>query len=322
MIKYSFIIPVYNVQKYLNQCVESVLSQTYQNFEIILVDDGSTDGSGKMCDDFSHTVKCISVIHQKNSGASVARNNGINHAKGQYIIFLDSDDYWRLNDGLEKIDLLMKNDTDIVYFASQTYYEKTNTFIDDRYDYPDEMNHLSPMETIEYMVTHDRLNLHTAKRVYRKDFLVKNNLFFKPNTRTEDVEVGFRIINCLPRYQFLNEKLYVYRCREGSVTQTIGYYHLKEFADIISEYADFTYTNARVKELMLSYTAYQYAIFMARISSSKGNESKQLRKTMKKYTYLFQYRDYPRTKTIGRFYNVFGYKLTETALRLYLNRSN
>lgn len=318
MVKYSFIIPVYNVKKYLEQCVESILSQTYHDYEIILVDDGSTDGSEMMCDKYAQTYECVTSVHQTNSGASVARNNGINRAKGEYILFLDSDDYWYLSDGLEKIDALTNNRPDIVCFGAKSYNEFTNKWSNDRYDYPEEMNHLSPIETLEYMVKNDRLNFHTAKRAYRKQFLLDNNLYFKPNIRTEDVEVGYRIVNCLPTYQFLNEKLYVYRQREGSVTRTIGYNHLREFAEIICTYAEFRYVNKRVKELMLSYTAYQYAIFLARISDRKDKESKELCKSMRKYTYLFRYRDYPRTKKIAQFYSIFGYRLTKTALRNYL----
>ena len=89
----SVIIPVYNVEKYLRQCVDSVLAQTYQNLEIILVDDGSTDQSGQICDEYAGEDKRIKVIHQKNSGVSCARNVGLNVSKGEYIAFVDPDDY-------------------------------------------------------------------------------------------------------------------------------------------------------------------------------------------------------------------------------------
>ena len=89
----SFIIPVYNVEKYLAQCIESVLVQSHDNIEIILVDDGSTDKSGEICDNFSKTDNRVRVIHQENRGASAARNAGLGIAKGNYIAFIDSDDY-------------------------------------------------------------------------------------------------------------------------------------------------------------------------------------------------------------------------------------
>ncbi|XME03223.1 glycosyltransferase family 2 protein [Lachnospiraceae bacterium C1.1] len=90
--KVSVIIPVYNVEKYIQRCIESVLSQTYSNLEIIIVDDGSVDSSGKICDDYALKDNRISVIHQENQGQSVARNNAIKNATGDYYLFMDSDD--------------------------------------------------------------------------------------------------------------------------------------------------------------------------------------------------------------------------------------
>lgn len=89
----SVIIPVYNVKEYLKSCVKGIEAQTYKSFEIILVDDGSSDGSEKLCDELGKAYSNITVVHQKNSGASAARNNGIAHAEGRYIVFCDSDDF-------------------------------------------------------------------------------------------------------------------------------------------------------------------------------------------------------------------------------------
>ena len=89
----SVIVPVYNVESYLNRCVDSILRQTYKELEIILVDDGSTDNSGKICDEYKSVDNRVKVIHQSNRGQSVARNNGINMACGKWICFVDSDDF-------------------------------------------------------------------------------------------------------------------------------------------------------------------------------------------------------------------------------------
>lgn len=99
---FSIIIPVYNVGKFLEQCIESVLVQKEENYEIILIDDGSTDFSGEICDKYAERDGRIRTFHQKNSGLGVARNTGISYAKGTWILFLDSDDYWIPNT-LEKI---------------------------------------------------------------------------------------------------------------------------------------------------------------------------------------------------------------------------
>src|SRR5688572_9651460 len=94
MNKISIIMPVYNVEKYLHTAVDSVLQQTYKNFELIVVDDGSTDKSGDISESYAKSDKRVSVVHKDNGGLSDARNAGLPHARGDYIIFIDSDDYW------------------------------------------------------------------------------------------------------------------------------------------------------------------------------------------------------------------------------------
>lgn len=101
-IKFSIIIPVYNAEKYLYECIESVLSQTYKNFELLLINDGSTDNSGNICDYYSKLDSRVKVIHQENQGRVLARREGIENAIGDYLLFLDSDDYWDV-DLLESI---------------------------------------------------------------------------------------------------------------------------------------------------------------------------------------------------------------------------
>ena len=93
----SIIINVYNGEKYIKKCLDSVVNQTYKNIEIILVDDGSTDGSGELCEKIKNNDTRIKVYHKKNGGLGSARNYGFNQAKGEYILFLDSDDYIELN---------------------------------------------------------------------------------------------------------------------------------------------------------------------------------------------------------------------------------
>ena len=99
----SVLVPIYRIDRYLGICVESLLNQTYKNLEIILVDDGSTDGSGEMCDQIATRDPRTLVIHQKNQGLSGARNTGIRHATGEYVIFIDSDDEWLLDNGLDSL---------------------------------------------------------------------------------------------------------------------------------------------------------------------------------------------------------------------------
>ena len=113
----SVIIPVYNVEKFLPQCIESVLNQTYTNLEIILVNDGSTDSSGELCDKIALTDKRVNVIHKENGGLSSARNCGLQIVTGDYICFLDSDDWMEVNTLYESVKIAIQYNSDIVFWS-------------------------------------------------------------------------------------------------------------------------------------------------------------------------------------------------------------
>ena len=320
MPKYSFVIPVYQVEEYLDECVASILKQTYQDYEIILVDDGSKDKSGEMCDAYASEHENIRVIHQKNAGAAAARNNGLENTTGDYVIFLDSDDYWSDADGLRKIDGIINEAVDVVAFASVNLNDETSTIQNDRYNYPPELNHMNPRECLRYMVEHDLLNMSAAKKVIRKEFMLKNGLQFKPGIRSEDVEWGIRLSIHLPRYRYLNEKLYVYRHRKGSVTKTVGEKHLEDYLWIVRKYADFDYQDQEIRNWLLSYVAYQYALLLAFITWVKPDKAREMLSELKQYTYLFQYTGYPRVKKISAAYRFVGFHGTRYLLALYLKR--
>ena len=123
----SVIIPVYNVEKYLKDCINSILNQTYSNWEMILVDDGSVDNSGDICDKFSKNDSRIHVIHQTNKGVSFARNKGIEKANGEYLIFIDSDDWIENNMFEEMITAINNTKADACY--CDRYYKDVNKMI-------------------------------------------------------------------------------------------------------------------------------------------------------------------------------------------------
>lgn len=120
--KVSIIVPIYNVQKYIYKCIDSILSQTYKNLEIILVDDGSPDNCGKICDEYASKDNRIIVVHTKNGGLSAARNVGLNKSTGNFIIFVDSDDYLE-NSAIEDcLNYIKTNNCDILIFNWYNVY--------------------------------------------------------------------------------------------------------------------------------------------------------------------------------------------------------
>ena len=127
----SVIVPIYNVEKYLERCLDSIIKQTYKNLDIILVDDGSIDNSTKICDEYVKKDSRIKVIHKENGGLSDARNVGIDNSDGKYICFIDSDDYIEL-DMIENLyDGIVKNNANICCCGKLLEYEKNKLPIND-----------------------------------------------------------------------------------------------------------------------------------------------------------------------------------------------
>ena len=129
----SVIIPVYNVENYLRECIESVLNQTFRDFEVILVDDGSTDSSGDICDEYVEKDERVTVIHQKNGGLSVARNTGLSEANGKYVYFLDSDDYISENALATLLNIAENDSSDIVFFDAVSFTDTDDFTVHQNY---------------------------------------------------------------------------------------------------------------------------------------------------------------------------------------------
>ena len=120
--KVSIVIPVYNVEAYLKECVDSAIKQTYKNLEIILVDDGATDSCPEICDVYAQSDKRIKVIHRENGGLSAARNTGMDASTGEYIYFLDSDDYIELKAIEKLVNTIETEKADFVFFDGYVFY--------------------------------------------------------------------------------------------------------------------------------------------------------------------------------------------------------
>lgn len=216
--KISVIIPVYNVKEYLNQCVESVCAQSYESLEIILVNDGSTDGSDKMCDELAGTDERITVVHQENGGLSAARNTGLLKATGEYITFLDSDDYIHPKTYESMMEQLQKYDADVAASGFQVVYDSEENTLTGT----DEALCVTGREAVlklyrskeEYLVTVVAWN-----KLYRKSALPKDFSFPKGRIH-EDEYTSYRLLYPLSKVVYLNQNYYYYRQRKDSIMHT------------------------------------------------------------------------------------------------------
>lgn len=175
MKKISIIIPVYNVEHYLSRCIDSVLNQSYTDFEILLINDGSTDNSGNICDEYSHKDCRIQVFHQENGGVSAARNKGIMNANGYWISFIDADD-WIEKDSLGKI-LNNGEINDIDFTIAKMYIHKTNDTLKGQYNVK---NYSSKQifNGIELTIKENYSRGSVCGVIYKRSFLIDNNIYF------------------------------------------------------------------------------------------------------------------------------------------------
>lgn len=213
----SVIVPVYNVEKYIKRCVESIAMQTYQNIEIILVDDGSTDTSGKICDELSEKYPAVKVIHQENGGLSDARNAGLKAATGEYVLFVDSDDYI-IYDAVEKlVHKATRENLDVLRADCIIECDERTTFRNDERKVL-EGEVLTGLELFKKAYINNLYNAVAWKGLYRRQFLINNNLWFKKGIYHEDEQWTPRVILKAKRVNYMHFPFYRYMMNDSSIT--------------------------------------------------------------------------------------------------------
>ena len=235
----SIIIPVYNVENFLQDCLNSVKNQTYTNLEIILVNDGSTDKSGEICDDFSLQDSRFKVLHQKNSGQAVARNNALNIANGEFISFVDSDDIISVDYIQTLFDLTQKLNTKIAMCGYKEF--KNNGEIGAILDTNKNTKECEKLDQEELFSRALHRNPYfmsgVPRALYAKEIWA--NLRFPTGEIYEDVAIWFDIFNQSPT-AITYKNLYFYRIRIGSTVNSFEKKHLviiknvRKFADSIA----------------------------------------------------------------------------------------
>lgn len=199
----SVIIPVYNVEKYLKRCVDSIINQTYENLEIILVDDGSPDKSGGICDEYAKTDKRIKVIHQENAGLSGARNSGISAAKGDFITFVDSDDWIDKDMYRQMLEYQRANDLDIV--CADTYLVKFSK-TDFRPLFENDMI-FSGQEALNLILT-GKIDNAAWNKIYRT--IVFGDVRYPLRRIYEDVATTYKVFAKAAKIGYLKKPFYYY----------------------------------------------------------------------------------------------------------------
>ena len=211
----SVIVPIYKVEEYLRECIDSIIGQTYKNLEIILVDDGSPDRCGEICEEYARNDNRIKVYHKENGGLSDARNYGIERAHGEFLTFVDSDDVIKANFVEETLRLLHKYDADIVATPLMSF---SGLIRWDNNDHIDEGEYcVSPHDILLEGLYQRMADVTTCAKLYRRE--TWEGVKFPKGMYFEDVVTFYRPIFKSRRTVFTKRIFYGYRHREGSITQ-------------------------------------------------------------------------------------------------------
>lgn len=209
--KISIIVPIYNVDKYLEECLESLINQTYRNIEIILINDGSTDSSLEICKRYKKVDKRIVLIDKKNEGVSKARNIGLKKASGDYLMFVDSDDYLELN-AIELLSQNVSKETLVMFGYNRVYRNcivKKGEYL--------VINSQTEMERSIFL--NDNIGGFIANKIFNRQLIIDNDILFNENlSYCEDLMFVCDYIKCCKNFKYINVPFYNYRMRKSSVS--------------------------------------------------------------------------------------------------------
>lgn len=251
----TVVIPVYNVEKYLKRCVESVLVQEWHNFEILLIDDGSSDSSPRICDDYVKTYDFISVIHKENGGLSEARNTGISLVKGEYVYFPDSDDWLEPQIFAELAEVLESREFDIVSF-NREFVKGEEEVIQ---TVPKVTQVFNGKDAFVQILKHSYITGFANDKIYKKSLFIDNNISFPKGKYYEDLGTNYKLFLSAKNVFATNQKYYHYLIdNPDSITQS---WNEKKFRDMFGFYkevfySDFVRSQLNQEELHISQLYY------------------------------------------------------------------
>lgn len=263
----SIIVPIYNVEKYLRRCVDSILAQTYKQLEIILVDDGSTDGSSAICDEYQREDSRIVVIHKTNGGLSSARNAGLNVAKGDYIGFVDSDDYVS-NDMYELLFQKIKDSKRDIANIMYVRAVETGEIIPSRVPHYKDEN-FSAEKFLEELLLHVG-DVSVCSKLFPKELI--GNVRFLEGVLNEDLLFFIELIKEINEIRFVGSTGYYYFVRKNSISSRYG----KSFIDMQKNsltVLDFVKSNyPHFKKQGYRFALYQNMAYLLAVPKKEANK--------------------------------------------------
>ena len=307
---FSIIIPVYNVEAYLENCVKSVLKQDFTDYEIILVNDGSTDGSGELCNRLGTLDDRIQVIHQENQGLSGARNTGLKQAVGELVLFLDSDDFYPQVSFLNRLHGCWHGE-DLICF---NYGRYTDHLKPPAIQFPPLPN--NPEKVLETLIKANAYTSSAWSKAIRRSLLVDNSIEFERDTLSEDIEWSGTVLLKARSAAVAPDCIYAYRVRADSITRTIRYKHVLDQCRIVQRMAA-REVAPELQEVYRNYTAFQYCTIMINIHLSSEKPDAETLRQIQAMDWLLQYDANRIVKLVHIVNRLLGFSITSWLLYYY-----
>lgn len=313
---FSIVIPAFNAGKYIEQCINSVLAQTFKSFEVIIIDDESNDNTSEVCFKIVSSYRCVLYEKIKHSGAGAARNLGLQKAKGEFVIFLDADDYWMNERLLEQLyNKVSETPVDVVMFQMDKCTE--NGKILKRYRkaaFPMGKNSYQLSEVYSVLVRDGQVLASSCNKCVSRSLLNSVHIEFQEGGLAEDIDWSLQLFSSVKTISFLNEISYAYR-QHKSESVSRNKKGPEYQARMIQDWT------AKIEQRIIAETnavsgllAFEYGICLGYWHYL----SPEMRKVIKEHQYLLNEALDRKTLMIKRFRKVFGFKLTCLAIRFYL----
>ena len=314
----SVIIAVYNAENYIKECLESIKNQTENDYEIILVDDASEDNSLALCKEFAKERKNVSVISISHSGAAAARNEGLRHAKGDYVLFLDSDDFILRDDFFEFLQAKSENGSEAIFFKYCDYFDDTKLLKYCSFSYKNASGAKTYSEKIQALVNDDAFYGMAWTKCIKRTFLLEHGIEFQEGLKGEDMDWNFKLVTSLSDVSFIDEPFIAYRRRADSASRKNTLKLLADFVYIIKKWQKCVNSleDEVLKTALLGVLAKYYSNLLIIYTRVDDTKKKIFLPEIKALSPLLKYASSNRPKLVAKAYSAGGLKFTLSLLKL------
>ena len=324
--KLSFIIPIYNVEAYLPQCLDSILSQAGEECELILVDDGSPDGSGKICDQYRDRYSNIKVIHKTNGGLASARNAGLPLAEGEFVTFVDSDDYIAPGSVNKLLKWIGEESADVCFLELTKVYPDGSCQSMGEQLILEEIRDKTPLHVLRFLADCPKFPGSACSKLFRRSFLESAQLMFPDDRRlSEDLIFCLNVYLQAESFDYLDFPYYCYRqARSGSITNTVTakyYFDTSLFVtEVVQRFSQEKKPIDDVAACALSFAAYEYSILVWQSVFLKQEERKRADRFLQEYRWLMHYGKSKKVQLVRMVVCIVGFHGAAKLLDWYMRR--